>query len=611
MSKNKKRFFIIVLAIAFLITLFSFFSNTFHQNYSFSERGFAAGYHDKKEFFKFEIPEKSEKQAIYGPLFLKGREYYILDTLEDGLAGSYVMQNGEVVEDRETEKKIIGLRNFYELIREDPLFYSPYFDAGEMERIVKSYDDYEETLLGSLTGGEVVELSKFYKENNQKLNLIPHNFLKSIPETILKTEKFYVNPSYENAQKLLTNYEKTNEEYKNGVKDALGIMEKSIEISKIENGSWPIISGFGVATSIKTIKDDLNVIVRNAEELEVSIEKRKMVLEGQEVIFESVNRSEIDIAETNPKVVVTQDEALNPGTKWENLIGDSMEDEYLIKGPYEIDTYCLGFADGFKAGKHLFYYSEVLEDGSWRFSTRLSALASERIYGPYIQEGGRLKRVLEKENWSRTNALSGCKCQTTAHDIINLQLIDFMHETLKANRIYNDTEPNDWELKALAEQGRFLEEEFLQYPAQSTLEKLGKNYREAYETIKNIEKRDYYDKAIVSAETANLADKKQKLLDYSLAIESKFFLFPEVLKAYLVIVKTRGRLFSEVNENLGGNEVINQDIMYSLMYAQWSDSVWRIEEMPQYVEKKQYKKIFLNEEEYNKLYVNATAKNGG
>lgn len=536
---------------------------------------------------------RGEHQMFHGPFYFNDEEYYVSDIFRENLVDrSYVMHNEKVVEDPEVRERISGLKNFYELSRDDPLFYSPYVDADLLDEAAKLYDDYEEIFLSNLSEPKYENLYYLYKGG--EINMVPHDFLEMLPKTVDKTEEFYGDPSYENAEELIGLYKEAAKAYRMGIEEIIELFEETMSLDPHETRRRSVFtSGFGVGTTYEGIEKDLDLVLKNAERLEEEVKDRESCLHGVHCPEVATEIEDIDYGEVDRKedleIIVAPEALLERSEK----IGIDRED-VTVKGPYFIETACWGWGDNetFEPRELLVYYGLGYMNGTWVPSAR--ALATERYY-----EKG-------EESADPVYEFASCRTPFTACGSIELAVLDFMLDKLKANPIYKgmdvdyagaenkEVKEHLSKLQQSVEAGKQLEDRLIygEYPSYSDLEKLGRVYGQTYLIFKELEKQGL-NKEDSAEITGGLYGKKDNIKEYELAISSKVFALAPNLLSHKVGAKYWVARFPP--RPIPPWDALIYSTMLNTVYMPWSDSVWRIEDRPQYFLKEEFPQRYVSQ----------------
>jgi len=566
-----------------------------------------------------EIPDASQK-VFYGPLSIGGNRYFIIDTYGPGndVVSSAVIDTVGKFQDDRVSKKILGLRNFYELTKVDPLFYSMHTSPANMNDLAEIYDGYE-SRVKSMRNEELKAIYSQYESGNKPLLLIPHDFLKSVPSVVDATETFYGNPSYENADKLIDKYEQASDSYINDSSRILKVLEDFRELNaNISGFSTRIVSssGFESATNLETTIGDLRLILENGYALRIDVQKRKSVLGyGEHQLDMSYLMKDVIVPQPDDaihKVIVSKKEIYS-------YIPEIQDENKRISGPFELETPCFGWDSNLSQKKMLYYYGLVFVNDSWDYSSKMSSNAERRAYHTRIQNMSDIDPVrLETKKDAagafmivpgkglKINEMMYCQCNGLGEDMVELTTLGVFHDLLNTKRIYTSSvsKPSVYSsetihiidlLEESQKKGDDLERQFLynSYPSESLLNELGKNYLNTYLLLSELEDAMHHDKGKVKSLAGDIYDKKETLLEYSSVIKGKLFAFDKNRDFQWKVANSRIHVSSKLPD---GNPLLILDMMpYSLTFMPWSESVWRISEKPQYMIKKNYPPKYLIE----------------
>lgn len=180
-----------------------------------------------------------------------------------------------------------NLVGFYNLTKEDPLFYSSFF---EEESFQKSLDrlKMEEIKLKNVAIDNILKNKEknkiediFILETNR---LFPYQFLETLISINIKTNEFYKNPSTSLGKDLLNLYDDAVDFYIKDVSARISVIEKT---GKYRNPNQYFFFVDSVS-SLDVIKNDLLTIKKNGNQLREEINKRKGCLLGKEKCEETL-----------------------------------------------------------------------------------------------------------------------------------------------------------------------------------------------------------------------------------------------------------------------------------------------------------------------------------
>ena len=470
------------------------------------------------------------------------------------------------------------LKNFHRVTQHDPLFYSPLTDEGFD---MKKYRKLEERIFSG------TYLYEYFREQDLQMNLIPHDYLESLKDNILATDRFLKSPSIPKAEDLLYSYEHVVEQYLKNIND-LGIILNMI----IQNNTGDIMTctDFGRVIHLETVINDLKLIAQNGGALQKEIKKRWRILKGEEKFFfpDPVLPDLDDMQGIPRKKFLSRAKAYDILweyflQEWESINHEPyFSKETLmgveIKGPYAINIDC-----SLESPEHLVYAYFSQESFPLMYPNHFLADGITYICDDYPE-------------CTPDNLLAVCSCPYIEKDKVNWYLIDYMKTQLEEEPLYGSGERKiSRNFDAIVSQGRFLEEEFLEYPSQQTLSFLGKNYETLY---LEMEKSGKIPKAF--------RNKRERIWKYYQLIQSKISFIPHVFDKYDFDLdeRTATHLLEPLSyadqfplvQIESENDQMNFDFAllweltmlvleeshYSLFYMPWAKSVWRIDEKLQY-----------------------------
>lgn len=229
------------------------------------------------------------------------------------------------------------LEEFAQMTREDPLFYSPFFDTDSFNSAVIALQESEEKLKQSALRN--ISLSKenyveSYTQLIQDTPLFPTDFLTLLPEISKETEEFNAHPTTSRAKHLISLYKNAQEAYE---KDSRSMVDAFTTIDKHIPDNRPVYYFFvESATSVQIAQKDFDLIYQNSLALKNEIVRRQDCLSGKgscTITAQKVTELEENIAMKEP-VGANVDFIRNTLS---SIVGT---DE--INGTYEIDSPCWG-----------------------------------------------------------------------------------------------------------------------------------------------------------------------------------------------------------------------------------------------------------------------------
>jgi len=173
-----------------------------------------------------------------------------------------------------------NLEAFVELTKEDPLFYSPFFDTQSFMGGIAALRERETELLAHAS--ENVATSSRYHDLYAPLladmELFPTAFLEKLPKIHEETNQFLDAPTTQGARELLEHYAKAAESYRAAAEAqrvVLGAVLDSVSREDLVLYLFP-----GNATHVDIAYEDLVTIEKNAAALVAEVEARRACLSG-------------------------------------------------------------------------------------------------------------------------------------------------------------------------------------------------------------------------------------------------------------------------------------------------------------------------------------------
>lgn len=242
-----------------------------------------------------------------------------------------------------THRPANGLDGFIELTKNDPLFYSPFFDATAFASAVENLEKSEQVLKKTALGNLATISAAYGPEYAQLIRnhpLFPTDFLKLLPSVSQATEEFLENPTARNARKLLARYDDASQAYE---KNALSMKQAFDVIDARVPDDYPLMYFFtDSATSLDIAKYDFDLIYKNSLTLKQDIEERRLCLSGEApcpVVAQKTIDTQV-IAQTQPVTKPTK----NTDFIFKNL--PLANADRTIAGPYTISSSCWDSSDG-------------------------------------------------------------------------------------------------------------------------------------------------------------------------------------------------------------------------------------------------------------------------
>lgn len=171
---------------------------------------------------------------------------------------------------------------FAALTKEDPLFYTPFFDEEAFSEARAQLLESEErmrtaalTNIESMSDGSQKET---YRTIIRTIPLFPHEFLASLNGIPNATDTFLAAPSLEGAQELLAQYARAADAYEAGAVRSLEVL-RQID-AHTPAGREHLYFFTSRATSAATVEADFELIHKNALALKDEIARRERCLAG-------------------------------------------------------------------------------------------------------------------------------------------------------------------------------------------------------------------------------------------------------------------------------------------------------------------------------------------
>jgi len=471
------------------------------------------------------------------------------------------------------------LKNYYEITKLDPLFYSPFVDSTFD---FTKYRNYEEIIFSGFTKQFGRSLYKYYQEQGKTLNLIPHKFLELLTENISKTNKFLESPTLDNAKELIVTNENTTDAYLENLHQLGEIINLVTSIQtpdKLVNTGLGRLQGFAVAIA------DLKLMQKNGDELKNEIEKRKKILNGEAdfnipkfVVPENLSTDEFATDTFFSKKDAKEELWETYIWEWKDLAtvikGRPFTREQFnsvnVQGPYQIDILCFPPDSQFK---HL-VYGFFPPENSFTLPYPRFMIADGLTYRlpghvPFTDQ--------PREEWLKDNPMTLCSCPYIENAKLVWFLIDFMKIRLEDKKVFSvlSSDNHSQNLNQIISQGATLEEKFLKYPTQNNLFLLGDHYKAFYYAIAKMGE---------NGETVprSIERSKETSWQYYTLVQSKIAFLQKVFDHLYgalekrSVVDFRDRFLSSPQHG------ILEGSQYSLLYMPWSKSVWRLNEDPNY-----------------------------
>lgn len=455
---------------------------------------------------------------------------------------NYSLKNGVLNNTSNSSVEVLRLAAFYQWNKEDPLFTSPDFNYIGLERSIDDLEKYHKDLLDFVGRTE---------------QLHPLGYLKAMIG-VAKTDKSFMDgPNFDIAISLIDKQMETARLYK---QEALNLR------SKVEQSPYFSPVSINVTTNKNIVASDLSKIIKNADELEREIGKRRACLLGFGRCIRPAFRFE------EPKAVKDAEELEPKLLDKQVVFFDTPKGaKNTIRGPYAVKTPCFSWAENFTYPEQYFYV-QYLPEGRLSIKSPIAniQLATdiflEKISQQTTSEG---RRRLLDEGIPYIYFPS-----TTPY---NCFYAGYLTEVLTVDQFFTSKKPifpkTDFFKDAVV-----AEEDFFgsQFPSYEKLLQLGQFY--AY----------YYRLSLDRRSPLELVQLKDELLLRKLEIERKLsnnqllFDYFNIFVRGITIIKEQD---SESIQDFTSNILYPFRSYYGLMYFPFTKSVWRLDDDLQYAQK--------------------------
>ena len=465
--------------------------------------------------------------------------------------------------------KVLRLALFYQINKEDPIFYGPGLDTGSYSKALEKLESVNDDLVRNM------ELED---------DLVPLDFLQSAGKVLAAYEDLEKDKSLDRAQNLIATQEEATVNYK---KDATTLRTK---INELFGENKYIIQGGSVSTT-DIMTSDLDKIIKNSDLISNDIQSRETCLASY--IF--CKRPKIESMEPikSEKVDITYPSFLDTDELYFTKDLESSE----IEGPYELSTSCWNEASGEPANQYLYEIVENI-DSRERLIPKIAttnyyqeiSLATEEtvdigyknhdldwrvafLTTPYTCNDLTYQSSLATMNYYRTKSGPG------------------LFSIMKDDSEYQGA-PEEYQ--QIIDAGQKSETAFIDanVPTESDFLETGGLYRELYRLI--LEK-------INNGETVPtfILSKKDEILDRQLLIEGRLASFDGVLNFYSYILDGYSQMALFYDKGEKDSYIYTARNGYSLLFWGFSPSVWRSQEKLEYIatDKPQLREGLLNREE--------------
>lgn len=445
--------------------------------------------------------------------------------------------------------KTLRLAAFYQWNKEDPLFTSADFDVEAFKKSVNYLVEEQDILL------------KFINKTD---HAYPTNFLSKMADAAEAHQNFMTNPSDKNAQILNDLQLEAAHLYK---KEAINL-QKPVSEAKFYS---PILLNTTTNKDV-TIKD-LKTIAKNGNELSGEIERRKACLQGTGTCTRPANQFKKPAIRDFPD----PDIKLLP----KDLVYFEENKEGIL-GPFGSRSLCYGYGENLSQPTNYFYLKES-PDGFLNIKPITVIKLATNMYFEKITPQTNLyykKKLLESDMpYAGGGSTLPYKCPYFGF----LSEVTTLHTYLTDNKpILNGfTQTDKFMTRAIKAESSFFSRK---YPSYEEAQQLADIYAYIYKMSQN------------NNSIGN--DSREELLKRKLKIERKLLNFGSVLNYLTRYIRgTRISLEVEVKGNsdhtqtslypeFSSNLIYPIRSYYGLTYLPFSRSLWRLDQTPQYVEKK-------------------------
>jgi len=241
-------------------------------------------------------------------------------------------------------RKDRGIDGFYRLTKEDPLFYSSFYQTEKIEKSLNLLEESEKELKNftmSLTIDNehlLDERTKSFITSFNEINLYPISFFRLLTPINNLTNEFLENPTVEKAEQLIDLYDQATDKYIENVSSKIELL------NNYPGTQIRFLLSFDNTTNVDVVKNDLEIIRRNGYELKNEIQKRRECLHGLLPCM-SLAKSPGEITTTNlitESLNFNENEDLNDQERVNfNLIRRILNEETdRLKGPYKLTSNC-------------------------------------------------------------------------------------------------------------------------------------------------------------------------------------------------------------------------------------------------------------------------------
>jgi hypothetical protein len=320
---------------------------------------------------------------------------------------------------------------FKELTKNDPLFYSPFFDTpafiSAVDNLEKSEQVLKKTALNNLATISAA-YGQEYSDLIRNTPLFPTNFLKLLPKIAQSTDDFLANPTRTKARTLLSQYEHAQSAYED---NARMMTEAFAEIDAHIPDDRPLFYFFtDSATSLKIVQSDFELIYQNSLALKTEIQSRRDCLSGKQPC-------PVTTAKTLSSEIITQATPVIPSGKNTALISETLPFTNMnrtVAGPYIISSSC--WSDAKKEQQMYAIYSE--KNGATSVLPKLADENYYRLVSSQVTDA--IGKAIREKGLSMYNQPEGttyeCSDLTFYPEILKR---DFLHNEMTKNNVSTET----------------------------------------------------------------------------------------------------------------------------------------------------------------------------
>jgi len=462
-----------------------------------------------------------------------------------------IYQNGQPVSFIESPllyKKIISLGLFYKVTKEDPLFASPDMDYRKFAASIEVLADYHDELLRAL---------------KLKDNVVPLNFLKSVPRVAQAHSLFIKKPSANNALKLIARYKAAQNNYRG---DLAGLIKKVEQFFPYKNEQEFV--SLGSATSNRTILDDWRLMLKNANALKAEINYRQDILakgaysdKARSIKLQKLKKYRDDVPLLKIKELVVQEE---------------FQDK--LRGPYIVETAALKK----NVSPEYYYVYDVYYRNRMIFMTKL---ATDNFY-ERITPITSVEKNLIKEGYKWKPNWDGNTYHFTDNEWqVELLALDNFLSRYRNTDIFEKISKapyfdklNDKTKQFIAKAANIEEDFFAQkMPSETNLNRLKDYYWLSYELLEN-----------EGSDSNRLNADKEQLLERFLTINNRLSGLEAVFKSTLYLDNLLIRAQLGTLDKRIGSFLYAMRNGYSLSFLSFSPAVWRLPKRPKFMKKTGY-----------------------